>query len=226
MAGEMEERNALREELLFLKKCQLSLLSLSLGGGAVVLGLWGDKASALSADIYLSLLILLLPCWVVWFDKATTITRIVGYLCILEAMIATGRSPSYLYVGWENALRAFRSGIVSNPWAALAGTIRRAILGWIRAVQPLCLMTRQKYWSINWWVFAALTVTALVKGRTANPSDVWYLALVLSILTALFSASVLGNLYSGDYAYEENLSKWKKDLETSSVQQYLKQLGF
>lgn len=41
------------------------------------------------------------------FDKATTVTRIVGYCRILEKLI-NDQVLAKKYVGWENALRIFR----------------------------------------------------------------------------------------------------------------------
>jgi hypothetical protein len=57
--------------------------------------------------IYLIPLIIIFPIWLIFFDKATTISRIVGYYNILE-QILNGVHPETKYIGWENSLQTLR----------------------------------------------------------------------------------------------------------------------
>lgn len=57
--------------------------------------------------LYLASLVILIPVWGIFFDKSRTITRIVGYLAVLENFI---KDPSIRenHKGWENSLEEFR----------------------------------------------------------------------------------------------------------------------
>lgn len=57
--------------------------------------------------LYLAPLIILIPVWGIFFDKSRTITRIVGYLVVLENFI---KDPLIRenHKGWENSLEEFR----------------------------------------------------------------------------------------------------------------------
>jgi hypothetical protein len=60
--------------------------------------------SPLPSAVYLYPLCVLLPSWMVFFDKATTIARIVGYYRVIEGLMLNQlRAASF--PGWENALR-------------------------------------------------------------------------------------------------------------------------
>ena len=103
-----KEREQLRSELAFLKSCQIRYFELAIiAAGAVlaVVGQLGDKANPV---VFLAPLVVVLPCWWVFFDKATTITRIVGYSRLLEGMLRRPGDDTFAYIGWENALAAFR----------------------------------------------------------------------------------------------------------------------
>ena len=58
-----------------------------------------------SQSIYLVPLVVLIPCWWGFFDKAKTITRIVGYFRILEqlALVDGGGTLDTIdrFLGWE-----------------------------------------------------------------------------------------------------------------------------
>jgi len=103
----MKERELLKTELQTLKHCQVQYFAITITATGAVLGL-AEKLGAGPGGglIYLAPLVIILPCWTIFFDKATTITRIVGYSRILEHLLAGQCALSY--IGWENALREFR----------------------------------------------------------------------------------------------------------------------
>ena len=101
----LHEMDTLRAELQHLKNCQVRyfLFSITMTGTVIALV---TKYSAGYTAAYLAPLVVVIPCWWIFFDKASTITRIVGYYRVLEKMIlSTGR---HWYIGWENALAEFR----------------------------------------------------------------------------------------------------------------------
>lgn len=105
----LNEQTILRAELRQLKKCQLQYFLLTITGTGVLLRA-GDifspgKDTMPAPYVYLLPLIIILPCWWTFFDKATTITRLVGYMRLLEDELAK-KKPRY--TGYENALNRFR----------------------------------------------------------------------------------------------------------------------
>jgi hypothetical protein len=63
--------------------------------------------------LFLTPLVFLLPSWSIFFDKAKTITRIVGYQRIVEKLLLG--TCHVKYQGWENALSKFRDNEEYEP---------------------------------------------------------------------------------------------------------------
>ena len=78
------EISALRQDLQDLKRCQLQYFTLTLTGTGAILGLAAIFSESFRGLALLAPLCVILPNWVIFFDKATTITRIVGYQRALE----------------------------------------------------------------------------------------------------------------------------------------------
>lgn len=86
-----QERKLLRMELNNLKDCQLKYFTFSLTATGIIFGLivkFGDFQSIL----FLLPLTVLIPSWLVFFDKTKTITRIVAYYMLLETLILHGEN--------------------------------------------------------------------------------------------------------------------------------------
>jgi len=91
----LNEYNALREELRNLKSCQITFLNISITTTGLLIGfLEKSVGENTTSTIYLAPLVIILPFWLVFFDKATTITRIVGYMRILENFIIQSMKTS------------------------------------------------------------------------------------------------------------------------------------
>lgn len=112
-----KERTILRDELNNLKQCQLQYFTFSLTATGIILGLIAKFDSAnFPSILFLLPLTVLLPSWLVFFDKAKTITRIQAYYRILETLIIDSKSmkkvmvngKKFRFVGWENSVMFFR----------------------------------------------------------------------------------------------------------------------
>lgn len=97
--------NELRAELGHLKGCQTSLLIFSAAGAGLFLGL-------LRTDTYLSPmyalllpLIFLLPLWLIFYEKARSVARIVGFVRVQEACFEY--SSELAFIGWESAMKRY-----------------------------------------------------------------------------------------------------------------------
>jgi len=104
----LKEHNLLRQELQGLKECQLRFLTLSVTVTALLLGYIAHSNPGSSGNTYyLFPLVIVIPSWWIFFDKAKSISRIVGYYRNLEDLILQDDSDLQ-FDGWENALERFR----------------------------------------------------------------------------------------------------------------------
>ncbi|MBN1194587.1 MAG: hypothetical protein JXA08_04485 [Methanomicrobiaceae archaeon] len=96
----------LRNELGHLKTCQTALVVLSITGSGVYLGLISTIGlSYLLPYLLLIPLLILLPLWIIFYDKARTIARIIGFLRVQETL-AKENSEIGL-IGWESAMKEY-----------------------------------------------------------------------------------------------------------------------
>lgn len=207
-----QERVALREELHHLKNCQVTFLTSSVAATGVLLGI----ATTLSSKepigfFFLFPLVVLIPSWWIFFDKATTITRIVGYCRILEGLIL-GYYYADNFIGWENALREFRKRQATVKCNRANGPPKawRSVLAEI-----LLLRTGFRYWIFSYWTF--LTLSGLCVVVSAVPlNSTWFVVgpmpVILFLISVVWNARVLWHLIGGRYSYDHNERVWKKIL--------------
>jgi hypothetical protein len=214
----MKERELLKTELQSLKHCQVQYFSFGITATGVLFGLgvkMGDGATASGATaglLYLIPLLVIIPLWSIFFDKASSITRIVGYLRVLETLLAqnTGRR----YQGWENALKTFREKeardkhhFLVEPFVVIAHAIC--------AVWPLVDFRRQhRYWAINWLSFCGLGICSLYMAHSsgADPSLVILFA-VFFLGACVHNADVLWCLIQGNFRYDKREELWEEVLK-------------
>jgi hypothetical protein len=208
------ELRIVREELRDLKKCQVSYFALSVTGTAALLGLAAAPHKLLPGVAgYLAPLLILLPCWYIFFDKATTITRNVGYMRILEEMIAMYPQLPFRYLGFENALAQFRSEEDQGkgvPVEDVPGLERR------RLPTVMALRTRHRYWMVNWYTFALLSVLCCGLG-SAQAAAGWAkilagLGCVLTGFSAIYTLVMVAELTGGRFSYDYYTACWRKFL--------------
>ncbi len=206
------ELTLVRGELRELKKCQVNYFALSVTATAAMFGLAAAPHELLSGGAgYIAPLLILLPCWWIFFDKASTITRNVGYTRILEEMIAMYPQLSFRYLGFENSLAHFRSEEDQGRGVALEDIpeLKRRHL---RSV--ITLRTRHRYWTVNWYTFALLSALCCILGYfQADPGPIKTLAIIGGVLTAFSAISTLiivARLICGKYSYDYYTACWRK----------------
>src|SRR4030067_1704674 len=152
-----KEHDFLRSELAHLKDCQVKFITFSVTATAIILGMIGRSnlifptgARFLSGEMWLIPLAVLLPAWWIFFDKATTITRIVGYFRLLEKIIL-GRSDGGNFFGWENALEEFRKQYTKDKFINLKELFK-----------ILSFRTTHRYWVIAYYIFFFLSLVCLI----------------------------------------------------------------
>lgn len=216
-SGIETDRMSLRKELEFLKGCQVRYFVLSVTTTGVIVGI-AARPGTVPADavIYLAPLLVVLPCWWIFFDKGTTISRIVAYVRVLEDLRRAGATDPSLYVGWENALDRFRQSRTEGTWMRRFG---RWIGGWVwgllYGIRALLLLTTHKYWVLNYWTFLALSGASLwLANATAYSSsrNLWIVFASLVGFTAVYNLGVLGRLSFGQSSYRCNYDLWNNVL--------------
>lgn len=210
------ERDNLRSELKHLKLCQVKYFVLSVTATGLLLGLGGGIKELGSFELLgLAPLLIILPCWWIFFDKATSITRIVGYYRVLEDII--NGNIRYRYIGWENSLGQCRAheppltikSKLMKPFKSLV-LIRKKIL------PQTSSGTRHLYWIINWWTFFALSCLCLLKTILFwSPFSVIGAILFAPVVTfsASFTSEVLAELINGSRSYDYNEKLWRNVLK-------------
>ena len=161
-----DEIKQVRIELQDLKRCQLQYFALSISAAGAILGLTIPNEEVFSVDPetnsnlaalgLLAPVFVLFPCWMIFFDKATTITRLVGYQRALERV--RGRfGPSLRFLGLETALSVMRI----NEDALDRKLVLPTRWGFLRL---LTLRTRNRYWMINWYTFFTISLVVCTLG--------------------------------------------------------------
>lgn len=96
----------LRTELGHLKTCQTTLFVCICTGFCLFFGVISKTNDLSLSNLFLIPLILILPLWIIFFEKARTISRIVGFLRVQEKLYMY-HSPCAV-VGWESAMREYK----------------------------------------------------------------------------------------------------------------------
>ena len=205
----LDEKVSLREELQHLKLCQLRYFVLSITVTGVIFGI-GSKTEELEGAMFLAPLVVILPCWWIFFDKAKTISRIIGYYRILENMV-NGKGK-YLYRGWENALSEFRRWQMENK---LIYNNTDDISKYGKLSVLVLLKMPHRYWVINWYAYSISSLLSVVIALHFN----YTLSIVLSILSiiiicisAISTGKLLMKLVYGQNSYAANEQFWGKIL--------------
>jgi hypothetical protein len=209
-----KEQAVLRAELGNLKNCQITFLTFTVTGSGLLFTFAANVVTSESSPFpqlgifFLIPLIVILPFWWVFFDKATTITRIVGYYRVLEMLILDPTITASLK-GWENALAHFRKDadheagspsrqpitpthrtIKSKAWSPVS-----AILSYVlpektnqedlpqQFLRLVALQTSHKYWVITYYTFSALALLAFFTCLFALRQETYAFHITLSLAT-------------------------------------------
>jgi hypothetical protein len=204
------ELKMVRQELRDLKRCQVQYFILSISATAAILGFGKDVANDIWGGLTpLAALIVLLPCWWIFFDKATTITRNVGYACIIESLIDSHPQPVHCHIGFENALLQYRQEDNDRPnWPD-----QRWPAGFFKTMS---FRVRHRYWIVNWYTFAVLSflccITAAVHVRSPLEILIVLIAASLVIISAIATIQIIGLITIGKYSYKANKEFWQSIL--------------
>lgn len=217
------EADRLRDELRDLKRCQLQYASLSVVGTGGIIGIAATLAEHADPNsfgmAFLAPLVIVLPCWLIFFDKATTITRIVGFVRLLESEL-TNAVGSLDYAGmdlpgYETALERFRAREEEIRHELLREASERRSRDQEKERRA---PWRHQYWTVHWLMFCLLSLLCLVLAGTAVPGlsamSVSVVLLIVSGVLYLFSLGVtavfLLSLRRGRFSYAVMAAVWAR----------------
>jgi len=206
------ERKALREELYNLKNCQITFLTTSITVTGLLLGLTASLAKESYKEIaFIFPLIVLLPSWWIFFDKATTITRVVGYYRILESLILD-RYIAENYVGWENSLRLFRKIQKKGKLKRPKDKEKVRFGDWVK--EMIFFKTGHRYWIIAYYTFFALSAVCAGISIFFNRNFLisGFICFLL-LISAIWNARMVWQLIHFKYSYDWNEAFWKQILK-------------
>jgi len=226
------EHTNLRHEMNHLRICQMQFLSFGIAGSSMIFGLIFKEAFPLigsfSGRILLSLfclipLCLLLPSLFIFFDKAKTFNRIVGYFYWVEKILCNDVKIKKFF-GWENALILFRDNINKNKEETDL-SIKNISLTKI-------LFTNRLYWKYSFIFFTILMIICfipafltIIVGIFDPPveTNIFYLFILLIVIISLLTIySILKNLVifeqliDGVFSDKQNKEKWGKIFELNT----------
>jgi len=215
----------IRKDLHDLKRCQLHYFTLSITSTGAILGI----AIGLEDLTYRGLtmlvpLVLLLPCWLIFFDKATSITRLVGYQRALEKELQSPPVKYTTFLKHETALGEFRKNEDSGKLKEELPKDKN------RNPSPgsVLLGIRSRYWVLNSYVFCWLSflccvMASLFKGDTVfdwrllfgiqlkvPESALIMIAFIIVIIITILSGRLLCQLVWGRHSYAAYTDKWRQ----------------
>lgn len=210
------ERKILRNELDNLKNCQVTFFATSVTATALILTVAAKiSPDSLPGIAYLFPLAILIPTWTVFFDKALTISRIVGYYRVLEQLIVDEEfGTSIDFMGWETSLKKFRDYEIKDP------NFSEIIVDLGQNFQ-----WTNRYWKLinyayNGLIYAcfilSVSALALAGPNTSLETLVYFIilisAFIISFKVYLKNSAVLDDLQK-IHSYDFNEAIWRKVLE-------------
>lgn len=206
----------LRQELQSLKNCQLAYFTASATATGLVLGLAERVVSPQPlAYALLAPLAVILPCWLIFFDKATTITRNIGYARLLETWslaVSTRARRAVPFRGFETALGLYRK---RERW--LRAGLKESRRMFPRPWRWKWLSARHQYWFVNHMTFLVLSTACIAsacaaRGLAAKGDwPVWVACIIAAVVTARATYLVIQLMrHAGKYSYATSAVLWRR----------------
>lgn len=235
----LKEKEVLRNELVKLKECQVYYFWSSVTATGVILGL-GSKLSQGDNVTYtllnrfdvtfdantihlLAPVLIILPCWLIFFDKATTITRIVGFYRVIEYKLLNKDDDRHKFLGWENSLFLLRYFQREEDNRLLHEKMKEYFIAVYKAL-PLFwkFHISNRYWIITWGTFFILASFCYSLFMIFS-NLLWWLKLILFIpmlLSTMHNLYILKNLCNGVFSYDYRWDRWKMVLSSTQANEF------
>ena len=181
----------LRTELGHLKGCQTSLLIFSSAAAGLFLSLLRDDTYLHPAYLLLLPLIFLLPLWLIFYEKARSVARIVGFVRVQEALYECDSLSGH--IGWESAMKKY--------WQRRKVWDDRKLDGEF-ALDKKRSATTSVYWFAVFITFFSFTSLCLIGG-------LYFLPVQVAVKYAIVLAFAITFFMSFDILYLHKIGKPK-----------------
>lgn len=198
------EHEILKDDLFHLKDCQIKFIAFAVTSTGLLLSFIAKEDP--SSIFYLIPLIILLPAWCVFSDKAVTLTRILGYYTILEGLLVDRYTVSR-FLGWERALGEFRTNYEKKyrplieasfePWNKLSLLDRSRFF-----LQVILIRRKAKpnYWHLVYSIFFWLSCICILLSlwsllKSSEHWKVYLEAYIASILLVICFIYIILGVY-------------------------------
>jgi hypothetical protein len=234
------EYKMLREELKDLKTCQMQFLTYAVTATGLLFGIinWSSSDSSLPENVtflnitaYLIPLIVILPAWMIFFDKTKSTNRIMGYLRVLERF-GQQNVESAKYIGWENAVdkaRDFKYERLFKCYCITEFKDQKAYREYRnkKIVDMAVLRTYQTYQMVVYYVFMiASLICIFFEGITLYQLNVDYFTVVkfiivpttLMVFVALTTYKTFIEVNMGKFSSDLHKIAWEKILDVKEIE--------
>jgi len=193
----------LRAELGHLKTCQTSLLIFSSAGAGIFIGLLRNESGYIHpAYLLLFPLIFLLPLWIIFYEKARSIARIVGFLRVQEKLYMF--KSTLAVIGWESAMKKY--------WSKKDTWDNRILDDHFTIESSKKTATTSIYWFSVYCTFLILIVTCLVLSGIYLPIENFTkIGIIIAVILTLIESFYLLKL--------QNIGKQKQGIDTQQKKQ-------
>jgi hypothetical protein len=215
-----KEHSFLRRELVHLKECQIKFFTFSVTATGLILGIGRSgflfaSSKLPSGDLWLYPLVIIIPAWWVFFDKATTITRIVGYFRILEKLILNTLEAKQ-FKGWENNLAKFRTYVQNdkdNNDTKKGDSNKENKIKTLFNI--MSFRTTNRYWVITYYTFLLLSAVCWLGSlKEAHMLFISFSGIII-LISVIYNLNILYSLIHGKYSYNFNEHIWEQVLEVA-----------
>jgi hypothetical protein len=227
-----KELDYLRTELHDLKDCQIKFVAFAVTGTGFLFGITSIKDVPYSSLIPL---LIIIPTWWIFFDKAKTISRIIGYYRILEYLYNDSENK-YLekFRGWENARTSYRKKEEEKK-ESLNQRIQNFLKHFRSSESRLDLKNKlielitlqaSSYWTISYGIFFGLSLVCIlifilkIRENSINTfsgqllSGLFFVTLIISMVVNFLT---LLRLIWGKYSYDANTRIWNESFKIPNL---------
>jgi len=178
----------LRMELGQLKACQIQALTIGVSAAGVMLGLIDKDPENGRVILYLLPLTIILPLWTIFFDKARTISRMIGFIRVQEEICVKNKLS--ILIGWETAMKHYwslKEGVWDNDDGKekIQNRLNETNLDKNKKLKPRSKLFNSFFWATSFVVFLLLSVACLLLSIRNLPLNFQKCLIPLAILSVI-----------------------------------------
>ena len=206
----LNQQEYLADQEIHLKNCQTTYVQLGATATTLVAGFVAKNGTDGSPSLaFLTPVLIVLPCWLIFFEKAKSISRIVGFLLWCDT-----RGPDYFYP-WQLALDHHRAA-GRAAWGT-SGNFRPVTVQlsyWQRIAKVAHFDVPVHYWTVVHITFASLAFGSVALAATGAKDFgsigwlIWAIGSASCLVVGKTTSRSLIRLQVGRWSYESQAAGW------------------